>query len=270
MPPVVGLLFVAALVVAIRRGYADATRLGWITIGFLVVAWVSVARIVDEPFVYLVRWTELVGLFVWLSIGWTVVEFARERGHERVWRAVGALAVGATLAVTVITSVRAFDTSTGPLGEERVLGRLAPRLQRVGPGLRGPVLVTDLGGISSGGLGASVLSVLIDAGVDARFPRAAAWQLEGSHGVRRARAGTRLLVAYGDESAPLATDPRYRVLAAVDELRPAERAELDRLRTGFTDFVSQVRWTQHHPVAAHRLAELTRRSARALVLVERG
>ena len=130
-------VFVLALVVAIRRGRHDVVRLAGVTIGFTLVAWVSVARIVDEPFDYLVRWTELAGLFVWLTIGWTVLEEVRGLESVRARRlvgAAGAVVVVATLAVGVVTSVRAFEPPPA-IAEQRVYDRLAPRLRRLGPTL---------------------------------------------------------------------------------------------------------------------------------------
>jgi hypothetical protein len=269
--PVLAVVFVVALVVAARRARPDALRLGGVTIAFALVAWVSVARIVDEPFDYLVRWTELTGVLVWLTVGWTVLELVRGVEPVRARRTVGALGallVATTLAVTVVSSVRAFDDPPA-LGEQRAYDRLAPRLRHVGPRLAAPVLVADSGGMSSAGLGSSVLNGLLGAGVDARYPRGFAWQVGGAHVVDRADARTHLLVAYGDDGARLRSDPRYRVVAAADELTPAERAELEHLRASFNGFEGQIRWTRRHPVAARRLAELARRSARAGVVVER-
>jgi hypothetical protein len=209
---------------------------------------------------------------VWLTIGWTALELVRGVESARARRAVGAVGavlVGVTLAYTVVTSVRAFD---GPpaLGEQRAYDRLVPQLRRIGPTLPEPVVVADRGGLSSAGLGSSVLNGLLAAGVDARYSRAFAWQVGGTHVVDRAHARTHLLVVYGDDSERLRTDPRYRVVAAADELNPAERAELEHLQGSFRGFEGQIRWTREHPVLAQRLQALTRRSARAVVLVERG
>jgi hypothetical protein len=270
--PALAVVFVIALVVAARRAHRDAFRLGAVTIGFTFVAWVSVARIVDEPFDYLVRWTEITGALVWLTVGWTVLEVVRGVESVRARRtvgSVGALLVAVMLAFTVVTSVRAFDDPPA-LGEQRIYDRIAPQLRRVGPTLSAPVVVADTGTMSSAGLGSSVVNGLLDAGVDARLPSGFAWKVGGAHVVARARARTRLLVAYGDESEQLRTDPRYRVVAVADELDPARRAELEHLQASFSGFEGQIRWTRRHPALARRLTELARHSAQAVVLVERG
>ena len=113
-----------------------------------------------------------------------------------------------------------------------------------------------------------VVTVLGD-GVDAGVPPEFGWQVAGAHVVARDRAGTRLLVAYGDEGERLRNDPRYRVLVATDELPPARRAELRRLQASYTGIREQIRWSRSHPVLARRMAELAAHSARAVVLVER-
>jgi len=269
--PVAGILFVVAVLVAIRGSRPDAARLGAVTLGFALVAWVSVARIVDEPFDYLVRWTELTGALVWLTIGWTVLEEVRAVASvptRRVVGAVGALAVTVTLTLGALTAVQAFDDHPA-LGEQRAYDRLAGRLQRAGRRLRAPVAVADAADLSSAGLGASVLNGLLGAGVDAGVRPEFGWQVAGAHVVARDRAGTRLLVAYGDEGERLRDDPRYRVLVSTDELPPARRAELDRLQASYTGIGEQIRWSRSHPVLARRLAELAAHSARAVVLVER-
>ncbi len=269
--PIAAILFVVALVVAARRSRPVVVRLGWITVGFAVVAWISVSRIVDEPFDYLVRWTELTGALVWLAIGWTLLEEVREVASlraQRVAGAIGAVAVAVTLAVGVVTSVRAFDDPPA-LGEQRAYDLMASRLRRVGPRLPEPVMVADAADLSSAGLGASVLNGLIGAGVDAGVPSESSWQVDGAHVVARDRAGTRLLVAYGDEGRRLRADPRYRVLAAADELTASERGELDRLQASYAGIRKQIRWSRRHPELARRLEQLARHSARAVVLVER-
>src|SRR6478735_4794964 len=254
----VGGIAAGLAVVATRRARKGGGRL-WIV---SLVAWVWVARIVDEPFDYLVRWTELTGALVWLTIGWSVLEEVRAVASvptRRVVGAVGALAVTVTLALGALTAVQAFDDHPA-LGEQRAYDRLAGRLQRAGRRLRAPVAVADAADLSSAGLGASVLNGLLGAGVDAGVRPEFGWQVAGAHVVARDRAGTRLLVAYGDEGERLRDDPRYRVLVSTDELPPARRAELDRLQASYTGIGEQIRWSRSHPVLARRLAELAAHS----------
>ncbi len=268
--PLVGILFLVALVMAVRRRpETDAGRLGLIAAGFTVVAWVSVARIVDEPFDYLLRWTGLVGGLAFLAIGWLVLESSADGARPRLrWRRAGALVLGAAvLTFSVVNSVEAFSTDTATLGEHRVFQHLAPELVRAAPSLRAPVLIDGLHDIGSAGLAADVLTALRDTGVDARFPRSLAWQVGATHVVDPRRAGDRLLVGFGDGIVPLLADARYSVVAFFDELTPAERRELEADQPDSTDLAAATRWARLHPQRARRAAQLGRRSARGVVLL---
>ena len=271
--PLVGILALVALVMAARRRPAtDAVRLGLITAGFTVVAWVSVARIVDEPFDYLLRWTGLVGALAFLAIGWLLLEAQADATRSRAgWRRAAGVALGAaTIAFSVVNSVSAFSTETATLGEHRVFERLAPRLLRASESLRTPLLIEGLHDISSAGLAADVLAALRNAGVDARFPRSLAWEVGANHVVDPSRAGDRLLVGYGDGIAPLLADSRYSVVAFFDELTPAQRRELESDQPGSTDLAAAAAWARLHPQRARRFSQLARRSARGVVLLRRG
>ena len=224
-------------------------------------AWVSVARIVDEPFDYLVRWTELTGALVWLTIGWTVLEEVRAVASVPTRRVVGCgrRARGGRDArrSAALTAVRAFDAPPA-LGEQRAYDRMAARLPTRGPATAGAGRpVADAADLSSAGLGASVLNGLLGAGIDAGVPPEFGWQVAGAHVVARDRAGTRLLVAYGDEG------ERLRDRSALPRPRRRRRAPARRGVPSWTDCrrrspASRSRSDGHagHPALARRLAEL--------------
>jgi hypothetical protein len=267
--PVVAVALVVAIVVARRRGDTATVRLGLVTAGMTVVAWVSVVRIVDEPYDYLVRWTFLVGALSWLTIGWCLLGLARARASVQLSRWVGAVIAVATVAIVVALTATVPDTRPVPEGDQRVFAALAPHLLHAATRLPAPIVVESSPDLFSAGLAGSVLAVLEDAGVDARFPREQAWELGASHAVDSARAGSRLLVAVGAAVEPLRTDPRYRVVASYDELTPVERAELERLRPPTDDLFAQAAWARRHPRLARRADELRRHSERAVVVVTR-
>ena len=227
-------------------------------------------RIVDEPFEYLVRWTELVGVTAWLTIGWVALELVRATDQcpaggacsgRQQWRGDGGRgddrgAGRAASTPTRCASARPSSTC-----------RLDPQLAQLAPALRGPVVVRAAADLNSAGRGLGVRG-LVAHGVDARF-RARVAGGAGAHTLAGEPARTQLLVhvrgperSAGDRRAQWGT-------ASVDELSPSQRAELERLRSSFSGFEAQVRWTERHPGLARRLEALTSHSARGVV-VERG
>ena len=71
--PLALFLLIGALVFAIRRADRQSTRLCVFALGLLAAAFVSVSRIVDTPFVYIVHWLWITGAVTWLAIVWTAV-----------------------------------------------------------------------------------------------------------------------------------------------------------------------------------------------------
>jgi hypothetical protein len=265
--PVAALALVAAMVVAHRRRDRATMRLGWLTVGLTAVAWVSVARIVDEPFDYLIRWTYFVGAFAWLTIGWAVLGVLRARASSSVRRGVAVVAGAATVVLVLSLVVSAADTQPESTGDQRLFGAVAPTLLRAAPRWKGPVLVEAAHDLFSGGLAGSVLTGLVDAGIDARYPTTDEWAIGPQHVIAPAQAGTRLLVAVGDSTTTALAHPHYRVVVAYDRLTPAERAELDRSRD--LSVADRLTLARRHPARARRLDELERRGLRAVVMVRR-
>jgi hypothetical protein len=269
--PVIGIVFIAALGTALRARAADAVRLGWVTIGFAVVAIVSTARIVGDPYDYLVRWTGLLGVLAVLTVGWTVLALLRATGDARrsLLRGSGVVLASAVVGLSILTSVDAWHTDRAPGVEDRVSLRLLPELDRIAPTLRGPVLVRAHDDFVSWALGGAVVNRMLADGVDARFPRSEAHRVGGQHVVAAGAAATQLVVWFGDDSDRLRADPRARVLASVDELHPGDRAELERLRGNFSNVAAAGEWMRAHPALGRRLTALTARSGRVVVYAVR-
>jgi hypothetical protein len=103
-----GIVLVAAAVVTWRRA-KDAFRLDVLLALTIVVAVVSVSRIVGDIFPYLVTWTWAVGMLVWLAIAWSVVRWWQTRGNTdpRVGRIALALVAAGLVAVTIVNTVDA-------------------------------------------------------------------------------------------------------------------------------------------------------------------
>lgn len=262
--PLLGILFVVALIIAWRRRDRAALQLGGVTVGFAIVAFVSVARIVDQPISYLVRWVFLAGVLAGLTVAWTVLGLvrslpARAPAAVGIAAAVVVVSVAGALAVTSGSTRPTFATDT------RIMAALAPQLDRHVADLREPVLVASVADMGSGGLSDSTWAVLLDRGVDARLPRSEGWKIGPVHTVREADAGTRLVTAVGDQVAVLRDDPRYRVLASFDRLPARQRAELERLKPGITDQREYFRWAMEHPELTRRINDLEQQGLRAAI-----
>lgn len=262
--PFLGLVFVAALVVAWRRRDRAALQLGAVTVGATLVAFVSVARIVDQPISYLVRWVFLTGVLAGLTVAWTVL------GLVRTWPARATTAVGVAAALVVVAVAGALavtSDSTRPTFpvDTRIMARLAPQLDRHVAGFREPVLVDSVADMGSGGLSDSTWAVLLDHGVDARLARSEGWKVGPVHTVKVSRARTHLVTAVGDQVAVLRADPRYRVLASFDGLSARGRAELERLKPDLADEEEYFRWAMDHPGISRRITALEQQGLRAAI-----
>ncbi len=266
--PVVGLLFVVALVIAARRRDRAALQLGALTVGVALVAWVSAARIVGEPFDYLLRWVRLVGVLAGLSIAWTVLGLVR-RLPARVAVVVGVAATAVVVAVAGTMAATSGSTRPAMPADARLMAGLAPALDRHLARLREPVLVGAVEDMGSVGLSDSVWAALRDRGLDARLPRSEAWKVGASRTVRPEHAGSQLVAVVGDRVAGLRADPRYRLLAIFDPLSPRRRAELDRLQPAGRSDAARLRWALAHPAAARRIAALSRHGPRAAIVERR-
>ena len=118
------LVLVVAGVFTWRRA-KDAFRLDVVVAITIVVAVVSVSRIVGDIFPYLVTWTWAVGMLTWLAIAWSVVRWWQTRGASdpRVGQvALGVVAVG----LVVVSIVNTVDAATAgnpdPIGSRQVQG----------------------------------------------------------------------------------------------------------------------------------------------------
>lgn len=262
--PVLGLVFVVAVVIAWRRRDRAALQLGAVTAGFSVIAFVSVARIVDQPIPYLVRWVFLAGVLAGLTIAWTVLGLVRTLPA----RAATAVGVAAALVVVAVAGAMALTSdATRPTfpTDARIMARLAPGLDRHVADFREPVLVSSVADMGSGGLSDSTWAALLDRGVDARLPRAEGWKIGPVHTVRASDAGTHLVTAVGDQVAVLKADARYRVIASFDGLSARRRAELERLKPDITDEEEYFRWAMDHPDETRRINRLERQGLRAAI-----
>ncbi len=136
----------------------------------IVVAVVSVSRIVGDIFPYLVTWTWAVGMLTWLAIAWSVVRWWQTRGASdpRVGQvALGVVAVG----LVVVSIVNTVDAATAgnpdPIGSRQVEGLVA-KIRDALPS--GDGVVEIRGGTTPGSawVGAGIAAQLERDGIDTR------------------------------------------------------------------------------------------------------
>ena len=269
---------IAAGVVAWRRRDWPSLSLIAIVLCTAITAWISAARIVGEPYPYLLRWTWSIGALAWFAVGWTALRVLAERpsvtrfGEPVLWAAVAVAVLLA--AATTITGIHAQLPGAS---SERALRRLAPQLLAFARRTPAPVLVESAPDIGSAALADGLLLELDKRGIDARFERDGGGRGVGEHRtVEPADARTTLLTAAGSAVDTYDANPAFRRVATYDALTPDERASLvsltDELRTYLrTAHAFDVRgWAHLHPDAFRRLTELGERDDRAAVFIEAG
>ncbi len=263
-------LLVGAMVVAVRRRDRPAWSLGLLATGLGVIAWVATARVVGEPFGYVVRWMWLVGVITWLAIGWTVMGVLRASVQSPTSRRWGVVvcAVGAA-AMSVAATVDA--TQARPLFSDSARLVDAVQAATVAEARRAPapVLVESAPGFDSDQAASGILLALDHAGIRAGRDPSFTWQVGSDHVVERSRARTRLVVAANSEVGPYSRDSGYVMVAGFDELHRADRADAEHLRAEVPPAAAGIpalqQWIKDHPRAWKHFHALEARGDRVAV-----
>ena len=262
-------LLIAALVVALRRGDRQSTRLCVLALSFIDGAFIAAARIIGQPIDYIVRWLWLVGVVTWLAIAWTAIRaFAAAPKRRRIvtW---AAAAVFGALAVALVVSM----STTGivnPNNDQRSLRMLARSARPALKTLDEPVLIETPADLQSGTIASGILALALHEGVDARLPKGLENVVGSDHVITSEKVGSRITVATNDTVGQYANDPAYRVLASYDPLTPAERHERDVLRyeagvAGASGPDGQREWIRNHPKEIARLQSFDKRGLRIAI-----
>ena len=263
--PAALLLLIGALALAAYRRDRQALALDTLALATTAAAFVSAAKIVDAPYVYIVQWMWIVGAIVWFAIVWTVWRALAHNGardHVATW--VGAAASAVLVGWLVVAAVHAHL----PLhSDERSLVAIAPAASQALHALPGPVLVADGSDFHSSEVARGILLVAIRAGVDARLAPNAATAVGSAHTISEARARSLVVVAVNDKIDTSRADPTYRRVASYDPIAPAARAER-------SDIEAEVRraeaggirnlqaWYHSHPKETARAHDLDSRGPR--------
>jgi hypothetical protein len=162
-------VLVVAAVLTWRRA-KDAFRFDVLIALTIVVAFVSVSRIVDEIFPYLVTWVGAVGMLTWLAIAWSVVRWWQTR--DSVDPRVGRVALGvATIAFVAVTVVNTVDAATAGNPDPRSSHQVAAFVDKVRNALPpgdGVVEIRAAATPDSAWMGAGIAAELDRAGIPFR------------------------------------------------------------------------------------------------------
>ena len=220
------ILLCGAGVVAWRR--QDRTSLSLVAIAatLAAVAWVSAARVVDEPYSYLLRWTWVIGAIAWLAIGWTAMSvLSKSPLRSRLARpAAYALTIAAIMlaAATTVTGLRArppfWRTNSA-------LQHLAPAVTRAARQSPMPLLIDSAPNLESASLADGILLELNRQGIDAKKNEDSGIRGAGRHHtISRRDARTTILVAANDAIDTYSVNPAFRLITSYDVLTTTERA----------------------------------------------
>ena len=232
-------LFAVAMAVAVVRRRGDAVWLGILTLAVAAAAVPAIARVEGQAFGYLTRWTVVIGVLAWTTIGLALLPelsaLVRRAADPRRTRfrpgtllgvPVGALAAVAAAHLTLDT-VQADTPAVDSSGELTALSEaLLVDLERRGSAPGGePVVRVDFATTTAQDVpvgtiipGAGVVLALHDAEVDVQV--ADLWSLAfgDRYTARPDDADYVATVAYADGSSP-PPEPWQQVLAVGDELQ---------------------------------------------------
>lgn len=268
------ILVIAALALAWRRRDRDSFSLALVALVFAATAWVSAARIVDEPYGYLLRWTWLVGALAWLAIGWTAMRALTDiRLPTRVARAATVLAAATTIALVAATTMSSVRTQVPDLMAERELRHLKAALIQAAREYPGPIRVESAADIPSVSLSEGIVLQLDHQGIPAGLSEALGARGAGDNHVVAQRDARTLLTAVADDKiTAYRNDPRYRLIASYDSLSTVERHFVDGITTqlqhlkGESLTAAQV-WAEQHPADWKRYSNLNAQSDRAALFL---
>jgi hypothetical protein len=267
-------VLLVAAIVAWRRRDRAAIAACTVAATVTVVAWVSIARIVGEPFPYLLRWTWVVGATIWIAAGIALLPpIARRLGATRETWTTRVLAVGAGVLLVVVT-IGAWSAKPPSQNESRAARVLTDRAIPILRRLPGPVFVTTpRGGYQAASVLGGVIAVAVEHGVDARYDPSQSTRAGAEHVIEPRLAASLVFVAVSDDVALYSRDPAYRTIAHYDTLDASERREYSRLNDAWNHAVTTLdaehlkAYLTTHDRELHRLAQIQHRAYIAAIFV---
>jgi hypothetical protein len=273
--PLALLLLAGATLLAYVRHDRTSFTLDVVALSLAFAAWVSAARIVGEPYVYIVRWMWIVGAIAWLAIGWTAARALRawlpRRHVVSAATAAGLLAVGALCFLIGASTVAAARAKPPDAIESAVLRRIDGPTRASLTTRPQPVLVKPAGSFGSAVVARGLLLRLARGDIDAGIQRTDADVVGEDRVVAPTDARTTIVVATEDgEIARYAGDPAYREITRFDALSRATRAEYTALgREVAAHHDDLAAWISDHSDAWARWRALSVLAARTVVFERR-
>jgi hypothetical protein len=224
------------------RGARDAARLAGVAVVLVVLGVVATARVNGFVAPYLVRWWWVVGLTVWLAIGWSVAGVLGvvpphrsadapalgRRGLRLLAPAAGLVVGGGTIALAAASVSAAVPAPLPVAPASTAIAHLAPSTAAaVGRG--GPELLRWMDPESLSGIGPGMFTALRLAGVDVVAPPALAsgvgsWRTAPPASFRGVITGVGVPdPTIASQAAP--PPPGSRLVASYDPLSPQQRQE---------------------------------------------
>lgn len=268
------IVLVVAAVVAWRRRDRAAIAACAVAATATVVAWISIAKIVGEPFPYILRWTWAVGATIWIAAGVALLPpIVRRLGATPETWVARVITAGAGVLLVVVT-IGAWSAKPPSQNDSRAARVLTDQAL---PGLRrlpGPVFVTTgQGGYQAASVLGGVIAVAVEHGVDARYDPSQSTRAGAEHTIEPRLAASLVFVAVSDDVARYTHDPAYRRIAHYDTLDPAERREFTRLNDAWSHAVTTLdiaqlkTYLRTHDRDIHRLAQLEGHEFTAAIFV---
>jgi hypothetical protein len=152
------------------RRAKDAFRLDVVVALTIVVAVVSVTRIVGEIFPYLVTWTWAVGMLTWLAIAWSAVRWwqTRSASDARVGQVALAVVAVGLVVVSVVNTVDAATAGNPDADGSRWVKGLVTKVRDALPPGDGVVEIQAGSTPGSAWVGAGIAAQLERDGIDTR------------------------------------------------------------------------------------------------------
>ena len=233
--------FGASVVVAWRLRHRVLLLLDAVLVVALALGLVSSARIFGTVWFYLLLWAWGLAALMLFAIGWTAVEFVRQRNGPAPAAKRAPVGAAALVAVTLVASlVFAFQASNVTVQSPRLnesLGALvgpttSALRQLQSRGQRGPYLVTwlpDAEAIGSAGFG--LLNELLRGGFDARAEEAFRPGATRYHVIDSRRPTLEVHLTTGPDITNWRADPNFTEVASFDPRSGGERTRFDSLRS---------------------------------------
>jgi hypothetical protein len=217
-----------------RRGAGDAARLALVALALAALGLAATANVTGGLFPYVIRWWWVVGLVLWLAIGWCLFAALSEVRVQR-WP-VGLLVAAGGVALVALTLAAALPAPLPNASESEAVAHLAPSTARALPAGRRYLVVWNDPQEAYATTPVGMFTDLERRSVNVVLPAANAF----GFGARRTTppasySGVVTIVGVPDPAVRPPPPPGGRLIASYDPLPAGQRREADRLQEQIRD-----------------------------------